>query len=515
MFAILKGLLGLSLLALAASATSRQMALPNAVNEDEEPIYGWSVVGNSLNTVTWSFDDSNNLVYSYAAEGDVSNQRMYNYALRNLPIEEKDTYTVSCKFTPDDDMDLNGERTYGIVCFYQDQDNYLIYWLQQKPNEWSGQFYGRLNGLFRTFAVDGQIAPGSDLQNTQWYGGEYYDFWWDQAICNHSALVGRRDALVNTPVTLGVDSEWVGDMTRADSTRQVRKYQMWQEVDGTRFTGPKMYIVFDYDSPRPSNAVHVSGPFYTGVYSEAFSFGIDFHLQTTNTNFAANVVDEFRGIPANINSVEAVQKVESARVSYENLLEFKANVTAEDLALLTNAEARAAAYVDEVIRALDPQSATFADDVDAAVELYSERNAWIQDLVSEYNLLVQRVREKSNPQGSSSSEEPVPPESSSTEEPLPPESSSTEEPLPPESSTAEPQPSDSGTEVPPESTPAPSTTSEDTPSVPASSNEPVSSSSKEETSSGGCGSAVAATSAILSALAFGGVALLSFKKKHK
>ena len=493
MFAILKGVLGLAVLGLAAASTPRAMALPNAVNEDDEPIYGWSVIGNSLNTVTWEFDDENNLVYSYAAEGDVANQRMYNYAIRNLAIDEKDTYTVSCEFTPDDDMDLNGERTYGIVVYYQDENNYLIYWLQQKPNEWSGQFYGRLNGLFRTFGVDGQIAPGSDLNNTQWYGGEYYDFWWDQAICNHSGIVGRRDALINTPVTLGVDSEWVGDMDRGGSVRQVRKYQMWQEVDGTRFTGPKMYVVFNYDSPRPATAVHAEGPFYTGVYSEAFSFGIDFHLSVTNTSFAGNVVSEFEALPASISSVDDIIAIEDARVSYENLLEFKADMSDENYLLLTDAEARAAAYIDGVIRALDPASPTFADDVDAAVELYSNRNSWIMDLVTEYNLLVQRVREKNNPPVTSSEEPPV-----------------TSEPEPPVTSEEPPVTS----EEPPVTSEIPPVTSE---VPPVASSEPVAPTSSDPLppEKSGCGGSIAATSAIISVLALGGIALLSFKKKHK
>jgi len=487
MFAILKGLLGLGLFALAASSTPRAMALPNATNEDDEPIYGWSVIGNSLNATTWEFDENNKLVYSYAAEGDTANQRMYNYALRNLPIDEGDTYTVSADFTPDPDMDLNGERTYGIVCFYQDADNYLIYWLQQKPSEWSGQFYGRLNGLFRSMTNEwsGGIPGTADCNSSNWWGGEYADFWWDQSICNHPDLVGRRDALVNTPVTLGVTSSWYGDLTKNGVTKQARKFSLWQEVDGTRFNGPNLYVAFGYDNPR--TPVHVEGPFYTGIYSEAFSFGVDFHLSVTNTDFAGNVVDEFEALPATVSSVDDILAIEDARVSYENLLEFKSGVSAEGLALLTDAEGRAAAYIDDVIRALDPSSPTFAADVDAAVELFTGRNSWIQDLVVEYNLLVEMVRQKNNPDPVSSEEPPV----SSEEPPV-----SSEEPVSPATS-----------EVPPVTSEIPPVTTSEV--IPETSEDQPTPDKK------GCGGSIIATSAIISVLALGGITLLSFKKKQK
>ena len=143
--------LGFSLpAALNANNNLQLNALDDYVNADGETQYGWNLVANETNATTWEFDENGEVSYCWAADGDISAQRVYNYALRNLEINGDDSYSVSAKFVPDPDSDLSAERTYGLVCWYQDADNYLLYWLQTKTDGcWSGQFYGRIDGAFR------------------------------------------------------------------------------------------------------------------------------------------------------------------------------------------------------------------------------------------------------------------------------------------------------------------------------------------------------------------------------
>jgi len=127
-------------------------AMDNYQNEDGETLYGWALETNDTDAGLWEFDENGNPAAVYAAEGDTANQWTNNYAIRNLAIGADDNYTLQTTFTPDPETDLSVDRAYGLLVWYQDPDNFLIYWLQQKPSpEWSAQFYGRVDGVYKSF----------------------------------------------------------------------------------------------------------------------------------------------------------------------------------------------------------------------------------------------------------------------------------------------------------------------------------------------------------------------------
>ena len=527
-----KILLSGAALFLALGGAMSKGALPNYVDQDENEIYGWHIVGNELNRQAWEFDENNNLVYCYAAEADTGTQRMYNYAIRNLPIDERDDYVVQATFTPDEDTDLTAERTHGIVCYYQNTDNYLIYWIQQKQNEWSAMFYGAIDGFYRSFAVDydwtGFSFTNQGQLMDQWFNGEYYDMWWDQSVCTNSELLGRRDAIVNNVVTLKVESTWVGDVTRGGTTKQCRKYTCYENVETESGTVVKksceLYVAFKYDNPRAG--FDVTGPFYTGIYSEMFSFGVDYHLEVSTTDFAGKVAAEIAALPSEITSVNDIEAVEAARVSYETLLDFKAGVPTESVNALETAEASCAAYVDSLINALDPRSPTFEADLLAAIDVYSGVSEWILDYITAEAYLQQMVDYYNNPYPLDSSEEEESSEivESSEEEESSEEVQSSESVI---SSEAE-ESSESEKSSQPASSSEAISSSEEKSSEPASSSEASKESSSEPASSaqpssssseaqqkGGCGGSIVAGGVILPILALIGVGIIANKKRKQ
>ena len=355
-------------------------ALEDYVNEEGETQYGWHIIANETNASCFEFADNGELSYCSAAEGDTSDQRVNNYAIRNLAINSDDSYTVSATFVPDEESDTSVERTYGILAWYQDPDNFIIYWLNQKANEWSGQLYGRVGGAFRKLWIPKGI--GNIPVEDYWRKGEYYDMWWDANTAAHPQLCGNRTALLNHSVNLEVESS-IETCTVGGEEYTCRQFTLAQTVGDERFELTSFYI---------QQITADKGPFYTGVYSECFNVGIeDFQVVPTNTNFAANVVQSINNLPNVVEGMSQVNIIAAVRGQYEGLLSFKSGVSAEELAKLEAAEDKIGDYVDGEIEGLDYDSETYPTDVTRVYDLYVSLPEMYQDKVSKVDDLVQAV----------------------------------------------------------------------------------------------------------------------------
>ena len=317
-----KGLLVLAIgLALPAALLANNQfevkAFDDFVNEEGNTQYGWHLVANETNQKIWEFDENGEVAYCWAGDGDISAQRVYNYALRNLAIDGDDTYSVSATFVPDPDSDLSAERTYGIVCWYQDADNYLIYWMQQKTaGDWSGQFYGRVDGSLRQIYMP-QKYNGSIGYVDGWLRGEYYDLWWDQGAYTHPEILMKRNALITTTVGLKVVSN-IQEVTVGGTATTCRRFELHQIVNGEDHISCEFYV---------KQITAESGEFYTGVYSEMFNIGIeDFEISCTNTDFTKSVADSINALPEAVDNVSQIAAIAEARNAYNGLLYKEAHV---------------------------------------------------------------------------------------------------------------------------------------------------------------------------------------------
>lgn len=366
--------------------TLRSEALDNFVDENGTIHYGWSLIANEINQSVWNFDENGQIDYIYAAEGDTANQRIFNYGLRNLAVDAEADYHISATFTPDPDSDLSVERAYGIVPWYQDENNYLIYWLQQKlSGDWSGQFYGRIDGAFRKMWVPEQFS-GAIQSTDYWLKGEYYDMWWDSSYA-HSALKDQRNVLLTTPVTMHVVST-LDEATVGAVTKLCRRFEVRQTVNGIEEALCAFYV---------EQIDGTTGDFYTGLYSEAFSVGIsDFNLDVENATFVSDVEASIADLAETIENEAAIQTVIDSHVAYENLLNMKDDVAAASVTKLENAELAVGAYIDGRITALDINSATFVDDVASVVALYSNLPSYLSRHVSKTDALVQAIADAEN-----------------------------------------------------------------------------------------------------------------------
>lgn len=380
-------LAGVSLLGmtLALASPAQAKAMDDFVTADGTTQYGWGIIANETNKTIWDFGADGMPAKCRAAEGDTSEQRVYDYAIRNLAVKQDDAYSLSCTFTPDADSDLSAERTYGLVCWYQDADNYLIYWLQQKTSaDWSGQFYGRVAGAFRKMYFPQSQASGGLEYADYWRKGEYYDMWWDQANDTNANLYNQRSILLTKTVTLKVVSA-IEDVTVNGEVAHCRKFDLHQIVDGSDKLVRSMYV-------QQINAT--TGDFYTGLYSEAFSVGLsDYVLAPTNTNFGEHVASLIDALPSAVSSKEDIAAIIAARNAYKGLLSFKSQLSNEELTKLEGSEAKAAAYVDTVISALDDKKSSFKEDVNAAYELYASCNAEIQAKITKLSELTNAIQE--------------------------------------------------------------------------------------------------------------------------
>ena len=356
-------------------------AIENYVDEDGNVLYGWHMETNETDAETWEFDANGNPTASYSAEGDTGNQFTNNYAIRNLKIDANASYTLQTTYTPDPDSDLSVERAYGLLVWYQDPENFLIYWLMQKPNEWSGQFYGRVNNVYRSFYMTQETAGlGNIGYSDSWRRSEFNDMWWD-SLHAHPTLRNVRAAIINNSVTLKVTSA-VETVTVAGVAEESRYFEVNQIVNGSEHLTSKMYI---------KDITSNSGGFYTGLYTERFNVNISDYSLVSSTDFAAPVNAEIAELPTTISSDAEMQKVIDAAGNYKALLSYKSGVTAENASKIEALDASVASYVDSRILGLDVNQTTFVDDAFAVLDLYENLPVEYQDEVTQVEALAEAL----------------------------------------------------------------------------------------------------------------------------
>lgn len=370
-----------SLFLLFFAFTSKVDAMDNYVDEDGNVLYGWHMETNETDAETWEFDKNGNPTASKSAEGDTGNQFTNNYAVRNLEIDANANYTLQATFTPDADSDLSVERAYGLLVWYQDPDNFLLYWLMQKPGDWSGQFYGRVGGVYKSFYMTQETAGlGNIGYSDSWRRTEFNDMWWDSNHA-HAALRNQRASLITNTVTLKVNSA-VENITVAGQVEESRYFEVYQIVNGTEHLTSKMYI-----KGVDSN----SGDFYTGLYTERFNVGIsDFKLESS-TDFAAPVNVEIAGLPSEITNDQEISAVIEVASKYKSLLSYKSSVSAENASKIEALDASVATYMDSRILGLDVNTTTFVDDVLALEELYFNLPLEYQDAITQLDALIEAL----------------------------------------------------------------------------------------------------------------------------
>ncbi len=361
-------------------------ALDNYADEDGKIQYGWHLATNEIDKETWHFDESGNPIASYSAEGDTGNQFTNNYAIRNVTVGAADNYTLQATFTPDSDSDLSVERAYGLLVWYQDDDNFLIYWLQQKPSDWSGQFYGRVDGVYKSFYMTQETAQlGNIGYSDSWRRSEFNDMWWD-SMHAHESLRNQRASLISNTVTLKVLSG-VENVTVEGTEEESRYFEVYQIVNGTEHLTSKMYIK-DVDSN--------SGDFYTGLYTERFNVTISNYSLVADTDFAASVNASIQQLPDAISTDEEMLNVIDVAAEYKGLLSYAGGITADNKTKIEALDASVASYVDSRILGLNVNNATFVDDVLTLEKLFFSLPVEYQDAVTEVDLLIEALENAEN-----------------------------------------------------------------------------------------------------------------------
>lgn len=395
-------LTGVSLLAATSIGLTGIGAAADYTDEEGTTHYGWSLVCSEMNESCFEFGDDGNISAIYAAEGDTSDQRVNMYAIRDTLHAADESYTVQATFTPDAETDLSAERTYGIVPWYVDEDNYLIYWLQQKngnPVDWSGQFYGRVNGSFKKYLSTFNKNNGEDYFRS----AEYDDMWWDNAAVTSPKLVGNRQPLLDTTVTLKVVSK-IETITVDGADYTLRSFELHQIVDGLDFIS-NTYYCKDITTESPAAKV--------GLYSEMFSFTVsDFSCVGDDDEQTAKAVETQIGGLGTIASKEDIQAVVKARNAYEGLLSLKSYLAEGTLAKLEMAENAVGTYVDGLIGALDSSAPTFKTEVDGVYNLYLSLTDRLSAKVTKLEELKAAVEQAQKPDEPSSSSSETNPETS-------------------------------------------------------------------------------------------------------
>lgn len=371
-----------------AFSVSVQAARPDSfkdyVDEDGYIQHGWHLEANDINVETWRFGKDGNPSKAYAAEGDTSEQFTYNYAIRNLAIGAADSYSMEATFTPDSESDASVERAYGILLWYQNPENFLIYWLQQKiAPDWSGQFYGRVNNVWKEMYVPQDINALGNIGNgysDSWRRMEFNDMWWDSNHANPQ-LRGNRTALLTNTVTLKVNSD-VETITVGGVASESRYFEIFQVVNGVSHKTAKFYIK-DVNSNSDS--------FYTGLYAERFNVGISDYKLECETDFAGAVESEIAALPSEITTdSEALAVVEAAN-NYKSLLVFQDGVSTASKEKIQALDEAVAPYIDSRILGLDENKATFVEDVYAVDDLFNSIPVIYQDEVVEIDALIEAI----------------------------------------------------------------------------------------------------------------------------
>lgn len=362
------------------------------VYEDGTIQYGYAIDATEINASCWEFDENGEVSGCLAGLGDTESQKDHNYALRNLAIQGDDSYSVSAKFIPSEESDLSIERTYGIVAWYQDYENYLVYWMQQKTGgDWSGQFYGRIDGLMRKFYVPQNYCDMGNIEYNDFFiNAEFEDLWWDQNY-SHPSLKGQKAVLLTTSIELKVVST-LKEVTVGGETLTCRSFELHQIVDEIDYTSCE-FIIKQINTSASGNL----DEFYTGIYSQSFDIGIeDFTITCEKTNFVNNFATKVESLPTTVTSEDDLNTVISVDNAYKGLLSYKANVNSETLTKLENAKNAAVSYVDSEIALLDKSKTTFVEDVDKVVELYELLPEEYQKSITNLDLLTKAIEDADN-----------------------------------------------------------------------------------------------------------------------
>ena len=359
----------------------------NYEDEDGNVQYGWHLEAEEINREIWDFDENGNPKASRAAEGDTSTQFTNNYAIRNLAISAGDSYTTQATFTPDPDSDLSVERAYGFLVWYQDPDNFLLYWVRQKSNDWSANFYGRVNSTYRSFYITPETKTNGNVSwnYNGWDRSEFADMWWDSQH-PHPSIRNQRDVLLGTTLTLKVVSG-IDNVTVEGVTEESRFFEFYQSVDGSSHLSAKFYV---------RNVNSQSGDFYTGLFTEAFNVGISDYSLESETDFAAPVDASITQLPATISTDVEMANVISVASDYKSLLSFKENISAENRTKIETLDASVVPYVDGRILGLDENKTTFVDDALAVEELYYSLPIAYQDQLTQLDALEAALEKAEN-----------------------------------------------------------------------------------------------------------------------
>lgn len=222
----------------------------------------WSVIADETNKDLYTFDPITGEVSGINCIADDSgNQHCNMYAVYGVPVGAN--YTVQATFDPTqtDANEKGSERTYGILAYYKDADNWLIYWMQQKPGgDWSAQLYGKIGGEWRNF-TEATTADG-------WNNGEWAtERWWDFGNSNTQLNVNTHP-LLSTKVTVKIVST-VQEITVGGEQVTVRAFEIHQIVGNEDKVVTTYYV---------KDAVSVEGV-SVGVYAKNFDLVIsDFRL---------------------------------------------------------------------------------------------------------------------------------------------------------------------------------------------------------------------------------------------
>ena len=380
--------LSLSLFTLVLSLTMNVNAMENYENEDGETLYGWALETNDTDAELWEFDENGMPTAVYAAEGDTANQWTNNYAIRNLAIGADDNYVLETTFTPDSDTDLSVDRAYGLLVWYQDPDNFLLYWLQQKPlPQWSAQFYGRVDGVYKSFYFEPQFDLGNIGYMNEWRKGEFYDMWWDSNYANPQ-LRGNSTAIVNAVVTLKIESS-VDSVTVAGVTQNARRFAFHQIVNGVDYNAGEFYV---------KGLDENSGDFYTGLYSEKFNVALsDYSLTFDSQNdIVSDVEAKISQLPESITSISEIANVIEVAEDYKTLLNLQSGISAANQEKITKLDAEVVTFVDGQIAALNPNLPSYVDDVLALEELYYTLPVEYSDSLQNIDALIEALENIEN-----------------------------------------------------------------------------------------------------------------------
>ena len=376
------------------------------VDEDNVTHYGWTLACEEVNESAFEFGEDGMITDIYAASAvDTENQFTNMFALRDVSYAADEEYTVQATFTPDPESDLSAERAYGIVAWYADENNYLIYWLQQKMDGgWSGQFYGRVGGVYKT-------AISTKTGKTTWQSFEFDDMWWDNGNVSHPDLVGTRNVVIEKTLSIKVVSK-IETVTVEGTDYTCRSFELYEVYNNTEFLSNKYYMR-DITSESPA--------FNVGLYAQKFDVSVSGYSCVASGDEAriSAVETAMTGLSATVDAQEDIDAIVKARADYERLLDLQARMTDEAAATaaLEAAENGVGTYVDGLIVALDSSSATFKEDVDEVYNLYMSLTDLLAAKVTKTAELQAALEEAQNPTPpEDSSDSSVPSDSSDSVE---------------------------------------------------------------------------------------------------